>query len=517
MQRVVTEPAETLALFRAGCDWAERISLCLSRSDSAKGGLEAWRILEPNLTKVDVAIVNVDGGSAEPQLVRDLNESGVLRIAPGTPAVMSANVYLFRRGAETRVLLGSADFTDTGFKRGISATVYATGQSGDEFFCGVQRLFERCAALAHVPTLQDVDTYSRAWRRGGSMLPAPPTAIAALPIHEPLVMVTDRAGVAACMAALEAATETDRAEGRLQINEADERWSLCFSEDDHGRTIELSISKAVPDGRCDGAFAVGEKSGRKYLVYRALFRSRARVAEQLFWSSTRYRPVEIPSPESSAGEPGVRVAVVCELGTVEAPAHLAGLGTELRRVREHGEEPSHDEDEDSSDFLDEDTEVQTELVWNTLYGEGPLEKDTAVRIAARVLREAGSVSYKRLDGGGLVYSSIETAIEAGIREGSFDRPRRGYVRAIVAEIGPDEWRHCLLSTLAEDATDRDEAIRAAAEYAAEYFGIRFERLRRGGRIEKALKSAINSCLRRGLVGVSDFLCNLTDHQQPVSG
>ena len=36
-----------------------------------------------------------------------------------------------------------------------------------------------------------------------------------------------------------------------------------------------------------------------------------------------------------------------------------------------------------------------------------------------------------------------------------------------------------------------------AEFTAEVFGVQFQRLRRGGRIEAAVKSALNSCIRRG--------------------
>lgn len=505
MPRVVSEPTENLALFRDACEWAERISLCLARADSGKGTSSVWSVLEPHLAKVQAAIVNLDGGSAEPELVRRLNSEGVLRVAPGAPAVMNANVYFFRRGPHARVLLGSSDFTGTGFERAISSTVYATGALDDEFFCGVRRLLERCAGLAHVPTLLHLEQYGRNWRRGESMLPGPPAEVATISVQEPLNIVTDPTDVAACVQLLAAdcgitprptGPGATRDSALPQLIDDGSHWVLRLPGEDHGKHLEVSISKSAPDGRSDGAFAAGALSGTKYVVYRAVFRTRARVAEQLFWSTTRYRPLLLPT---AGQEDPTRVAVVCQLGTVEVPAHVNGFAAELRRVREHGEDNELDEDTQPSEFLAEDSDAQIEAAWNILIGEGPLAKDTAVRLVARALREQGAVSYKRLDRGGQVYECIEAAIDAGIKDNWFDRPKRGYVRALLWELGADEWRHCLLSTLTEEPTSRTECTRAAAEYASEYFGLQFERLRRGGRIERSVKSAINSCIRRGLV------------------
>jgi hypothetical protein len=45
--------------------------------------------------------------------------------------------------------------------------------------------------------------------------------------------------------------------------------------------------------------------------------------------------------------------------------------------------------------------------------------------------------------------------------------------------------------------DRHQAIRLAFRYAQEAYGLSVQRLRGGGRAERAIKSAINSAIRQG--------------------
>src|SRR5690606_36512921 len=147
-------------------------------------------------------------------------------------------------------------------------------------------------------------------------------------------------------------------------------------------------------------------------------------------------------------------------------------------------------------------EAQVGLVWDALIGSGPLELEDAVRTASRSLREQGYVSYQRLRRGGAVFTAIEGAIGRGIRAGRFDRPRRLHVRAILPEADqfPREyWRDCLLNALPAEPIDRESAMRAAADYAVDYYGLQHQRLRRGGRVERGIKSAINSAIRQGIV------------------
>lgn len=159
-------------------------------------------------------------------------------------------------------------------------------------------------------------------------------------------------------------------------------------------------------------------------------------------------------------------------------------------------------------FEDFDPEEQCLLAHEILLGAGPLEKDSAVRTLGLRLREVGHVAYRRLHSDGPLYALLEEIIERCVKEGTIDRPRRGWVRAILSdanEYSRDRWRLCLLSVVASEPVDRDQVVRAAAEWAREQMGLVFERLREGGTIDKGLRSAMNSAIRRGeLVRVGSY-------------
>ena len=131
--------------------------------------------------------------------------------------------------------------------------------------------------------------------------------------------------------------------------------------------------------------------------------------------------------------------------------------------------------------------------------------DLAVRHAAGWLRERGEVDYGRLGRGGALYGRIRSAIFRGIRLTWFDRPRRGYVRAIkasVEEYPMEDWRLCLLASMAaegaaEGEVAREDALQGAAAWAAEHVGLSYEQLREDGDVMKGLRSAMNSAVRRG--------------------
>jgi type I restriction enzyme S subunit len=155
------------------------------------------------------------------------------------------------------------------------------------------------------------------------------------------------------------------------------------------------------------------------------------------------------------------------------------------------------------DFLALPKESQIDLVWETLLGRGALEKDEAIRDAAGALRDRGFVRFQRLRQGGPLYEAIASALERGVRDGSFDRPRRGSVRALLAEakeVAPEEWRLCLFNSLDSEPVPEEEALRRAAEWAREAVGLEFVRLREDGVILRGLRSALESAIRQGEVG-----------------
>ena len=149
---------------------------------------------------------------------------------------------------------------------------------------------------------------------------------------------------------------------------------------------------------------------------------------------------------------------------------------------------------------DFEPEEQCLLAHEILLRTGPLEKDEAVRMLGAELRSAGHVSYQRLHQDGPLYALLEEIVERSIKEGMADRPRRGWVRAVLSDpndYSRDRWRICLLAVVTDEPIDRDQAVRQAARWAKEQMGLAFERLREGGVIDKGLRSAMNSAIRRG--------------------
>ena len=141
-------------------------------------------------------------------------------------------------------------------------------------------------------------------------------------------------------------------------------------------------------------------------------------------------------------------------------------------------------------------------VFTALWTLGPLHKDEAVRRVADHLREGGYVRFERLRSDGALFAAVLDSIELAVKAGRLDRPRRGCVRACkldAADYTTEDWRHALVASLGAEPIDRDEAVRAAAEWAREHMGLAFERLRADGQIAEGLRSAINSAIRRGEV------------------
>jgi hypothetical protein len=124
-----------------------------------------------------------------------------------------------------------------------------------------------------------------------------------------------------------------------------------------------------------------------------------------------------------------------------------------------------------------------ELAWEFLFGRGLFEKEAAVGAVAEALRDQGLAHFQRLRKDGPLFNEIASALERGVRQGFFDRSKRGHVRAILPDpkaYSPDDWRLCLLGALDGEPVEEEDALRAAAEWARENMGLEFARLREDG-------------------------------------
>jgi hypothetical protein len=223
-------------------------------------------------------------------------------------------------------------------------------------------------------------------------------------------------------------------------------------------------------------------------------------------------------PQDPSDEPA---AVLLDRIRATRASAEAGVGSRRRsrKVEEVAESPDESEDDDRSaapaapvrstrdrratkDIGELDQEAIIEEVFAALWTRGPLEKDNAVRHVAEHLRNAGYVEFQRLRADGPLYSQCLEFIESAVKAGQLDRPGRGHVRACKAGATTyvaDDWRVALMASLGTDAVDRYDAIRVAAEWARDNLGLEFTRLRGDGHIVEGLRSAVNSCIRRGEV------------------
>ena len=155
-------------------------------------------------------------------------------------------------------------------------------------------------------------------------------------------------------------------------------------------------------------------------------------------------------------------------------------------------------------FTDLDRERKSCAIWCVLHGEGSLPQDDgAVKLCATRLRQSGWADYQRLDPRSDLYREIADTLKRATRQGNgwLDKPANLHVRAYrpFSEMRDEEWRDCVVKVLSRNdgAAERYVVVRDAFDEARERFGIGRERLVRS--VEVPIRSAINSCIRRGYI------------------
>lgn len=154
------------------------------------------------------------------------------------------------------------------------------------------------------------------------------------------------------------------------------------------------------------------------------------------------------------------------------------------------------------DFLALSQDEQIDILWELLLGQGALKKEDAVRTAAESLRRHRLGSFEPSGSDSPLIAAIEAALQEGLREGAFDRIRRGTVRAVLydpKDYTPEDWQRCLLAVLGPEPSGIDETLRAAAEWARDNLGLQYARLRTGGIILTPLRTALDELVDDELV------------------
>ncbi|MDE0662087.1 MAG: hypothetical protein OXI79_20840 [Gammaproteobacteria bacterium] len=155
-------------------------------------------------------------------------------------------------------------------------------------------------------------------------------------------------------------------------------------------------------------------------------------------------------------------------------------------------------------FTDLDREGKSCAIWCVLHGEGSMSHDDgAIKLSAARLKHAGWADYERLDQRSHLYQEIDDTLKRATRHGNgwLDKPANLHVRAYrrYSEMSEEEWRDCVMSVLSrnEAVMERSVVIREAFNDARQRFGIGRENLVRS--VEVLIRSAINSCIRRGYI------------------
>jgi hypothetical protein len=130
----------------------------------------------------------------------------------------------------------------------------------------------------------------------------------------------------------------------------------------------------------------------------------------------------------------------------------------------------------------------------SLVGKGAFPREEAITIIAQTLRDQSLADYKRLRKDGALWTEIDTAVTAAHKQHRIDKPKRGHIRAVIADAKDytdAQWRIVVENALSDMKFENEnQAIRHAAEWAKENCGLEFERLRRGGGIAGRLFTAI---------------------------
>ena len=158
----------------------------------------------------------------------------------------------------------------------------------------------------------------------------------------------------------------------------------------------------------------------------------------------------------------------------------------------------------SKQFTDLDEDGKRCAIWCALDGEGPVARgDATIRKCAERLRDAHWASFQRIDRRSKLYREIGETLNGATRQGNgwLEIPRNRHVRAyrLFSEMNDDNWRDCVMRvlTLRRGSVDRDVVVRGAFDEARARFGIDRQKLVQS--VEAPIRSAINSCIRRGFV------------------
>lgn len=517
MTRVLSSSASIEEALQALCDWGDSLFVFwgnLAEPQLAQNIVtHSDRLLVTHLGKISRAVMQNQHRVGD-GLFTALASAGVVRFTGLATGHLSG--VIAQSGTEFRALLGHWDGSSGGSLHPL-ATVISAGM-GTDLGDDLSRLRRQISSNSHVPTRAELTSEAAAVHNEPEQRePSEPLHLPSLETRGAFRTLEDkdtqhRAFQTFCETlGLNAATFPRwhrngalwfRARPHVGIFEVDLR-THSPKEDDDEQHYRLSINLEPPSPPAGAVFANDESgAGRTALLHLGATPNDASATHDIFWARTRYARVGLDT------RGGVfHAAPLCWIDDPALPRQLASFVSEIRRVggREilEGSEALDGADiEKPIQFIELDQDHQLEWVHLLLRGQGALERDEAIRFFATSCREFGFAAFQRLRRESALYKQIDRVITHGLRENEFDSPQRGTIRAITDELNDDDWRHCVLESLGDEEWERDALYRESAEFAAEHYGLEFKRLRSDGIIIAAVKSAINSLIRRRLVEAS---------------
>ena len=129
--RVCSSPAASLAALTELFKWAGELRLAYAWATSNGGYAAHWKALP--LPKVKQATIGIQFAQTEPAALRTLLgcAPGVLKVVEDTSGVFHPKVIVGLRGAESRALVGSSNFTNGGFSGNTELNVLIEGLAGE--------------------------------------------------------------------------------------------------------------------------------------------------------------------------------------------------------------------------------------------------------------------------------------------------------------------------------------------------------------------------------------------------
>lgn len=129
--------------------WSDHITLCLAAPNSERGSVAAWGQLLDARAKYERVIIN-GAPTTEGWLLRELQDTGALRLIDSATQRFSSNLLVFRRGAEVRTFVAHVGLTRAAVQVECGAVVAFEGTADSDFALSCQRLVDEWRELSRV-------------------------------------------------------------------------------------------------------------------------------------------------------------------------------------------------------------------------------------------------------------------------------------------------------------------------------------------------------------------------------